>query len=326
MILRLQHTVGNRAVARLIARQPKTDEQRAAQYGPGAAPTPKEGEEAGTEVESNEFGPLGKFMDEVVKESLEEAHIDLRLSGMFAKAWDIVEIIEFGRTGDVEHLGAPAATAAGKLADAAEFVEGVSGGSRVFLSIKVGGRVALVAWTTYEAFKLGAWIRGTIDAAGRAEDKARDEWRHAMMHHVWLDYMAALKESRAEKFDELAGSVSHDEVPALTKSASVHWVAMMNEASDDWKDALQAWQENAKYLAEHKDEGPEDQPGFGRTIHGADMAQRRDAIVKIVKHLAGHFARVREFALDPANWALTDRQKEILGATPMVRPDQSPAP
>jgi hypothetical protein len=34
---------------------------------------------------------------------------------------------------------------------------------------------------------------------------------------------------------------------------------------------------------------------------------------------------VREFALDPANWALTDRQKEILGSTPMITSGNSSA-
>jgi hypothetical protein len=321
-LLRLQRSAGNRAVTALISREPKVDDETRVRR---AAPGPAGEEPEGAEVEWEEFGPLGKFMDEVVEHSLEEAHIHSGLAGMFAKAWDIYEVIEFGRTGDVEHLGGPAATLAGKLADGLEIVEGVSG-SRVAAVGKIGGRAVLVAWTTYESFKLGAWIRGMIDAQSRAEDLARDRWRHAMMHHVWLDFMGALKEDRAGKFDEIAGGQSrYGEIPALTHWAATRWIEMMNEASDDWKTLLPWWQENARWLAEHAADEATFREGFGETSHGADVAQRREAIRSVVKHLAGHFARVREFALDPANWALTERQKEILGSTPMITPGNSSA-
>jgi hypothetical protein len=48
------------------------------------------------------------------------------------------------------------------------------------------------------------------------------------------------------------------------------------------------------------------------------MLQRKWTIGVIVKNLAVWFGRIREFMLDPANWALTDRQKEILGNAPMT--------
>jgi len=351
-LLGLQRSAGNRAVAKLVARAPTTAEQRAAEKLREMAAAEHHSAAAEPhEPEWEEVGPLAKFMDEVVEMKLEEAHIPTHLAGLFAKAWDAYELYEFYETHDPEHLGGPVATAAGAavkasnkaietaehtaaerakelgLDEAATLAMKEAAIPRIAVAVRLAGGVVTVAWVAYEAFRLGQWIRQAFAERSFQEIKehlSRTRWRAAMMQHVWSDYLGELKAERAEKFVDMANwSAGFGEVPPLSKSAAIRLMEIVNEASDYWLVGFEAWKENAKYLAEHAHDGPEDQPGFGETIHGAEMAQRRQAIGNIVKALSSHFGRIREFVLDPANWALTDRQKQVLGDAPMVVPQQA---
>jgi hypothetical protein len=316
-ILRLQRSAGNRVVRSLLARAPTADEKRVEQLGHGAPVPAAKGEHAEHEAEWEQLGPLGKFMAEVTEKELHETNLPKRLSGLFARAWDVYELVEFAKSGDVEHLGAPAASVAEKVADiSAEKIEEGST-SRLAWGGRIGGRLFVVAWTTYEAFKLGAWIRGTYDAQERAREIGKKKWRGAMMQHVWLDFMHDLAYEREQRFDLImGGTAGYGEVPALTKQAAMRSVEMMNEASDDWKEWLHWWHEEARWVAEHHEYLNE----RDTTIHAADMAQHQMNIEAIVKRLAGHFQRVREFDMDPDNWALTEKQKQILRGSHEIGP------
>ncbi len=320
-VLRLQRSLGNRAVAQLLARQATVDEEQIKQREPDAVPQPPvEGEP----VEWENFGSLGKFMAELTEEKLHAAGLPSRLFGLIARAWDAYELVEFVESGDAEHLGGPAASVAAKIAEVAakKIEEGST--SRLAVVGKLGGRVFLVTWTTYEAFKLGAWIAGTAEAEDRARRAARNGWRYAMMQHLWLDYVADLAYEREQMFDLIMGGTGgYGETPALSKEAAIELVARMNDVSDDWKDKLAAWHRLAMYVAEWEGEVgvPDPDPRIGvRYRHRAHVQFCRGEIKKLVASLADEFRNLRDFSNDPANWQLTEQQKETLRTSRQLGP------
>jgi hypothetical protein len=249
-LLALQRRAGNRAVAGLVARAPKTDEERVEAKLPHAPAPGGEGAEP-HEPEWEEVGPLGKFMDEVVEMKLEEAHIPTHLAGLVAKAWDAFELYEFYETHDPEHLGGPLASAAGMagkasekaietaektaverakelgLDEAATLAMKEAAIPRIAVAVRLAGGAVTVAWVAYEAFRFGQWIREAF-AEERfreiSEQLSRTRWRAAMMQHVWSDYLAELRAERSEKFVDMANwNAGFGEVPALSKDAASGW-------------------------------------------------------------------------------------------------------
>lgn len=317
-ILSLQRSVGNRAVTRLLWRQAAATEQKPHQnVGQMAPEADKTRYGVGSEaVEWENLGPFGKFMDDAVEMHFERLKIHSRFVGLFAKAWDVYELVQFARTRELEYLGAPAATVAAKIANAAERKIEQGAATRYTYAAYVGGRAYLVAWTTYEAYKFGTWMREIMDSQGELEDLARDRWRSAMMQQVWVDYMRALADEREQTFDLImGGTMSYGQVPGLTNEAFAASLEIVNDASDRWKPMLHLWQEAAVYLAQHDNQDTNDE-------WAVDVMRTspKDLITGIVGELADDFARLRDFHNDPANWKLTEEQQELLRTSHEIGP------
>ena len=236
-----------------------------------------------------------------------------RLFGLFAKAWDLYEVVEFVKTGEVEHLGAPLASVAKKVADwgAEAIEEGAT--TRFAIGAKVGGRVYLVAWTTYEAFKLGASLREMMDARDEAEGLARDQWHWAMNGHVWNPYVAELAAERAQMFDDLlADNLSHGQAPGLTPDAQEEFNTIVRDATDAWKEQLRIWHAAAQLLAQGGDNDTPSRVWIGQRHEITIEGSPKEVIEDVVAGLAETFARLRALSNDPANWLLNREQMDIV--------------
>ena len=320
-VLALQTRMGNRAVARLL-RQAAGDTR--SQGVPGlpqgldleaeARKHVAEPEPADPKEQWEIAGPVGKLASESLEEALEHYHLERELFGIFAKAWDYYELFEFGRTGDVEHLGSAVSSGASWLEKAAERrLEGAVGATGRWVITKWGARAFILGWTSWEFFKIGATVRARLDAQASAEEMAANEWRWAMIRHVWLDYLAALDEEREHAFDEMMGGRrGYAQRIALTPNAARQMMEIIHEASDDWRVQLPRWQRAVasadpnSYRASYWN--------WHQQLKEDDIRAGRAEMTEVADRLAGHFARLRDFMLDPANWALTAEQQRMLGS------------
>ena len=307
-LLALQRAAGNRAVARLVAARLAEQDSMADDFkktlakpsspsvddwwreAVNALPAERAGEDNPFEV----AGPIGKMLSETVEHAFEHEHLPRELFSSFAKAWDVIELYEAVRTRDIRRAGPAASTVAGVLERRASTTieaaaeQGAKAPVR-WVVTKVGARAFVLAWTSYEFFTLGAKIRELFGEDERRADARRDAWREVMMDRIWSGFNRLSPRLREEKFDELMGGRrGWGEVPALTEHAVKHGVDLMNEAADAWK----------------------------REIDAMGVLPDREAIRTAARGLARHFAGLRDFDTDPANWRLTGRQRKLLGSAP----------
>ena len=320
-VLALQSRIGSRSVA-LLLRQAAT--QNVSQGQPGSPMWLDLETEARKDLPEHEppdpkeewelTVPMAKLATEYLEGALEHHHLPgASLFGYFAKAWGVLELYELWKTHDAEHLGSAVTSGAVLLEKAAERrleAGGVEATGR-WVVAKWGSRVVALAWTGWEFFKIGATVRAELDAQDWANKMAANRWRYAMTHHVWLDYLAELDEEREHAFDEMMGGRrGYAQRIALKPSAAKQIPEIINEASDDWRVQLPRWQRaassadpssyRASYWYWHEE------------LKAEDISAARDEMAAVADRLAGHFARLRDFMLDPANWALTAEQQKML--------------
>jgi len=229
-------------------------------------------------------------------------------AGYFGKAWGIYELVAFLRSGGRENRGDAAALLAEFVVSRAKkkIAEGV-----VLTGARYAGYLVaeafIVAWTTYEAFKLGVYLREVWDEDERRE-AVYQKWQVNVHQHFWSleDFTTSMQGFRESAFDQIAGDVaSHAAVPSLTVAASKELQQLKNDISRRWLDRLQQLREA-------------ESPRTVTTASGLTITvpPEKFETAKAARALEVEFANgikaVIEYQSNPAHWNLTKEQQAAL--------------
>jgi hypothetical protein len=247
----------------------------------------------------------------IIDDFLEKKFPNSGKVGYLGKAWGVIELIGFLRSGGRENRGDAAALAAEFVAD---FLKkqgqkaALAGASRAGYLLAEG---VVVAWTTWEAFKLGAYIRSRIDGEPSEREQMYQKWEVYLFEHLWNPIQLETRDLRESAFDQLAGdAASHGVSPSLTVEASKELQRLKNYRARRVLDALQRVRELEPRTVTLFSTGLPGQT-IEKTYAGTPK-ERAEAARELEVELATGIKEVIEFETNHLNWNLTKEQLALL--------------